>query len=334
MMKMIRQGSWQLCLTYTSTHFSQSQLHAPRAATMDSYKIEATFTPQFHPSSSVTNHPTVSLARSSCSNQSTTTLTKILLKADVGHIKNVSFRHGCCITQPSTLCRTRQAYNGGLSGDISFAENEELVAASAVPCIGGRSMPEWRRLVNAIFITKLTYSRDKLIAMGAISQEYRNATQQTYLAGLWKERLPRDLCWHIRSSCPLSPRPHEYRAPSWSWAAVDGEVLTWLFMFGLDSTEVSSDGAEVLEATVNPAFPQATYGAVKGGTVVIKGKMKSVSWYYNRGKLSLSEHQLDGLPDALEDAWSEREDACASVLALLLLKAHASWRDRSEEKRC
>ena len=62
--------------------------------------------------------------------------------------------------------------------------------------------------------------------------------------------------------------------------------------------------------------------------------MKSVSWYYNLGKLSLNEHQLNGLPDALEDAWLEREDACVPVWALLLLKAHASWRDRTEEKRC
>lgn len=231
-------------------------------------------------------------------------------------------------------CRTLRAYDGGLSTDTSFAENEELVAHGGVPCIGGRPMPEWRRIVGDYSMRKLTYPKDKLIAMAAIAREFGIATQQTYLAGLWKESLPRDLCWHVRDSWPLSPRPEEYRAPSWSWAAVDGEIVTWMFVFSLTSINVSCDESEVLEATVSPAGHHTTYGTVESGVVVIKGKMKSVTWYYNMGKLSLNGEQMDGLPDALEDGWPEHEDASTTVWALLLLKANADWLEISQEKRC
>jgi hypothetical protein len=41
-----------------------------------------------------------------------------------------------------------------------------------------------------------------------------------YLAGLWKEDIEDQLCW---SSLKAQKRP-AYRAPSWSWASVDGGV--------------------------------------------------------------------------------------------------------------
>lgn len=45
----------------------------------------------------------------------------------------------------------------------------------------------------------------------------------TYLAGLWKVNLARDLCWYVRAheNCETPSRAKPYRAPTWSWASVE-----------------------------------------------------------------------------------------------------------------
>lgn len=48
-----------------------------------------------------------------------------------------------------------------------------------------------------------------------------------YVAGMWRHSLERDLLWSVagnRSNKQLPVRPKAYRAPSWSWMAVDGKV--------------------------------------------------------------------------------------------------------------
>ncbi|KAF8846947.1 hypothetical protein BDZ45DRAFT_755434 [Acephala macrosclerotiorum] len=42
-----------------------------------------------------------------------------------------------------------------------------------------------------------------------------------YLAGMWRTELERNLLWSIDSTFR---RPREYRAPSWSWASIDGRI--------------------------------------------------------------------------------------------------------------
>jgi hypothetical protein len=45
-----------------------------------------------------------------------------------------------------------------------------------------------------------------------------------YVAGLWHRNLSSELLWSV-NDWHKSNSPKEYRAPSWSWAAVDGEVV-------------------------------------------------------------------------------------------------------------
>ena len=42
-----------------------------------------------------------------------------------------------------------------------------------------------------------------------------------YLAGLWQHCPPSQLLWHYDYP---GTRPREYRAPSWSWAAVNPQT--------------------------------------------------------------------------------------------------------------
>jgi Heterokaryon incompatibility protein (HET) len=83
----------------------------------------------------------------------------------------------------------------------------------------------WLAIVRAYTSAQLTYGSDKLIAIAGIAEEARRTRgllEDDYLAGLWRIDLLIDLLWRMASSGKREKEP--YRAPSWSWASVDGEV--------------------------------------------------------------------------------------------------------------
>jgi hypothetical protein len=52
----------------------------------------------------------------------------------------------------------------------------------------------------------------------------RNSEQQ-YLAGLWRDSLVLDMCWYRNDHGKTNQSPLAgSRAPSWSWASVDGPI--------------------------------------------------------------------------------------------------------------
>lgn len=74
---------------------------------------------------------------------------------------------------------------------------------------------------------KLSYAKDKLIAVHGVATRMNTNKEGRYIAGLWEEILPELLLWRV--SDPGS-RPDVHQAPSWSWAAVNGTVeqaITW-----------------------------------------------------------------------------------------------------------
>lgn len=86
----------------------------------------------------------------------------------------------------------------------------------------------------------LAYESDKLVAIAGFARQFRHEMLEgsgTYLAGLWKENFTGCLLWRVRRDlddrgpgekhrfAAFEPRrPMSYRAPSWSWASLDGEI--------------------------------------------------------------------------------------------------------------
>lgn len=80
----------------------------------------------------------------------------------------------------------------------------------------------WTSLIKKYSRCELTNPSDKLFAMAGIAKLFQNITRDEYVAGLWKSRLLPMMEWWVQD-----PRPRqslEYRAPSWSWASVDGPI--------------------------------------------------------------------------------------------------------------
>ncbi|KAL2813374.1 heterokaryon incompatibility protein-domain-containing protein [Aspergillus granulosus] len=89
----------------------------------------------------------------------------------------------------------------------------------------------WRTLVIKYSKAQLTYGRDKLVAISGIARMIHGILAQTgsspvsYHAGLWSPNLASQLLWDIPAEArPPPTQPKRYRAPTWSWASIDGEV--------------------------------------------------------------------------------------------------------------
>jgi len=107
---------------------------------------------------------------------------------------------------------------------------------------------EWLQLVQIFTARELKVASDKHVAVAELArmvweESCSGAGKDEYLAGVWRSNFIKGLCWRreiaeARHSCQDEQHtqalpdatatiligPSEYRAPSWSWAAVDGEI--------------------------------------------------------------------------------------------------------------
>lgn len=73
----------------------------------------------------------------------------------------------------------------------------------------------------------LTYELDKLVAIAGLARYlhplWPDPTTE-YLAGLWSHETVHGRLWYRNGPVNSSSRPEQYRTPSWSWAAINGEI--------------------------------------------------------------------------------------------------------------
>ncbi|KAF2676490.1 HET-domain-containing protein [Lentithecium fluviatile CBS 122367] len=96
----------------------------------------------------------------------------------------------------------------------------------------------WNGLVEDYSSRHLTNETDKLPALAGLASKFSEEQKLgNYLAGIWSNHLPSALLWKTvplysryrdQPTNPLDAflprRPQVYRAPSWSWASIDGEI--------------------------------------------------------------------------------------------------------------
>ncbi|KAI1472078.1 uncharacterized protein F4812DRAFT_416523, partial [Daldinia caldariorum] len=149
-----------------------------------------------------------------------------------------------------------------------------LIAVSIAPCktrdLLTRILADWSAIVSLYSNTKLTLPRDKLVAVSGLAKDTRKALQRLepgkhkYLAGLWEDHLIETLCWYVRVGTPAT-RAGSYRAPSWSWASLDG-YLDIPNTFAEKVVELST----ILSSDIEFIGPDGT-GEVADGILVLHG---------------------------------------------------------------
>ncbi|OAF62613.1 hypothetical protein VC83_00784 [Pseudogymnoascus destructans] len=128
----------------------------------------------------------------------------------------------------------------------------------------GKLQLHWPDIVRLYSAANLTFGNDKLPALSGTARLGYTETGDLYLAGLWRDNLEEQLCWarpRLQSSI-MRPRP-PWRAPTWFWASIDGNVTWYARQKGILETAY----AQVLDAYTTKygydPFGQMTSGVIR-----------------------------------------------------------------------
>ncbi|KLU89760.1 hypothetical protein MAPG_08729 [Magnaporthiopsis poae ATCC 64411] len=164
-----------------------------------------------------------------------------------------------------------------------------------------RHARSWDVVIEKYSLRRLTVPSDKLVAISALAKDFANAFRnpqpQSYLAGIWRQYLPRALLWEMVD--PPQARP-AYRAPSWSWASVEGRVRPggtsdYPSMLGYKTNDLV-----VLEAETFRDASAGPFSSVTGGFLVVRGGIGAISDYHVTSDHSIEFLGISGRLDALE----------------------------------
>jgi hypothetical protein len=145
----------------------------------------------------------------------------------------------------------------------------------------------WKRVVEKYTLCELTRAEDKLIAVSGLAQRVAAITNDSYLAGLWARHLEVQLMWQVQDPptakfpVPVSPEDSCYRAPSWSWASVDGNVL----MRTPETDEDNLTLIEIASADVKTIMEDRT-GQVQNGFITVTGVLIPAAYHLDASRSS------------------------------------------------
>jgi hypothetical protein len=98
----------------------------------------------------------------------------------------------------------------------------------------------------------------------------------TYLAGIWRDRIPKQLLWNAQDRRDTRDsqheRPSKYRAPTWSWALIDGPMEYDLYTLSDDETS----HVDILDYLCVPESPLNPTGTSTGGHITVRGLLMPV----------------------------------------------------------
>jgi hypothetical protein len=174
--------------------------------------------------------------------------------------------------------------------------------------------------------------------MSAVATEYHPISGWTYAAGIWLETILVDLFWQLDEefsglrnaqtrSWPTTQKFQTYRAPSWSWTAIDGLIKPGYKQDFFPDAQI----AEVIDL-LQWYHPGAPFGWVLSCTLVIKAQLCPIHElsddYYE-----LEAYELDGrLTFDFEPSEEDRE-ACNPVWLVNTVSDASSNESNEDEKK-
>ena len=131
-----------------------------------------------------------------------------------------------------------------------------------------KKLDNWQSIISEYTARNLTIADDRLPALSGLARHFASPKLGRYLAGIWESNLPDALDWSIVNA----RKPEGYRAPSWCWSSLEGQVTC--------ITYGGARGVELLEVDCTLAGDNP-YGMVSDGYIVVKGQFGPIEagWY-------------------------------------------------------
>ncbi|KAG9238443.1 heterokaryon incompatibility protein-domain-containing protein [Amylocarpus encephaloides] len=142
----------------------------------------------------------------------------------------------------------------------------------------------WAEIIRQFSTRQLSFEKDVLPALSGIAREFSSITKDTYCAGMWKSQLDSSILWqrdaiftkpskelHAWEMVPTNfdmRKPEIYRAPSWSWASINGGEVE----LGYASLGISRSIAAIVKIHIENQT-QDPFSSIKSGYMVVKGSL-------------------------------------------------------------
>ena len=133
----------------------------------------------------------------------------------------------------------------------------------------------WRSIVLDYSSRSLTLEKDKLAAIAGLASVIQNKIDIQYIAGMWNTKfyIEYELCWQVSEKADgRQPyRPTEYRAPTWSWASIEGNI--W-YMYKEDYDMTGDTQLAFVRDVEIETFDGTAAGPIKSASMQIEGPLK------------------------------------------------------------
>ena len=195
-------------------------------------------------------------------------------------------------------CRTLKCNLGGSYNDPSLESAPRLPSTQVLllkgaeekqkshqpsPDIPHLLLQHWLRIVTSYISRKSSLPSDKLPALSALAATYAPVFGPEYFAGIWAKSAVQQLCWRSPDSRRFLTPPAQYRAPSWSWAALDGDLIFLSFpLTGDVSTCVPYRHFKIVEWLIRPKALNVGYGEVTAGKLIVTTILRTATFNPSR----------------------------------------------------
>lgn len=138
-----------------------------------------------------------------------------------------------------------------------------------------RLCDKWATIIQQYSLRSLSDPSDKLSALAGIAAVFHKMWSGVYYAGIWRQFIFQQLLWQGNPD-PSEPgtflrRPIKYRAPSWSWASVDGRLSIPAFPY------IATHDIEFVSCETVLVHEQNPFGPVLRGVLRLRGLLKEAS---------------------------------------------------------
>ncbi|MCJ1461965.1 hypothetical protein MMC07_000565 [Pseudocyphellaria aurata] len=161
---------------------------------------------------------------------------------------------------------------------------------------------DWYDMVRKYTQRGLTKAEDILPALSGLASVFARRTGDRYVAGLWERDLKTGLLWRpAHTQGPRLQRPSRYRAPSWSWAALEGPVV---FNYDVSYTSPGEPDSEIVLALRDMVVDiervgSDPFGMVASGTLTVTGRLKPVDYQILTEDMEYYMSPLPSMQDSL-----------------------------------
>jgi hypothetical protein len=153
---------------------------------------------------------------------------------------------------------------------------------------GLEASQRWRKMVAKYTLRELSVPNDKLPALAGIAKDFVDILGPRYYAGIWENYMVMQLAWDI--VYPAS-KVTDYRAPSWSWASVNGSIsYASSGLLRNRFSEFDKPECVVVSAFTTPKSDDSLYGEVTNGQLKLRARSRK-GWLNQR--LGENTHQCD-----------------------------------------